>query len=484
MKKILVIDDDMDVCHLLKRFLTKNGFSVNTAHNGLSGLASLEEWNPDLILTDFRLGDMDGSEILPLLKAKAPYAPILVITGYSDLRIAVNVMKMGAFDYITKPLVPQEILLTIHKALDGKSGSNASEDNGEETLDKSVISVGSKISSGSYIMGSSRTAQNLYRQVDLVAKTNYSVIIYGESGSGKEAVAHIIHDRSPRRKNPFVAMDCGAIPKELANSELFGHEKGAFTGAIGLKIGHFEMANGGTLFLDEVANLAYDVQVALLRVVQERKIRRIGSGKEIPLDVRIIVASNENLMEATQKGKFREDLYHRFNEFSLHIPPLRERKDDIMLFAERFLEETSVDLGKTMTGFDPEVGDIFLEYPWPGNVRELKNVVKRAALLSDGDKIQLKALPFEIVNYYKLFQDHAEHEPVVASTAPAIVSYTPVSSSPTAPSANLKIVAQDAEYEAVRQALEQVHFNKSKAAKALGIDRKTLYNKLKKYRLG
>ena len=520
MKKILIIDDDMDICHLLKRLLSKNGYEVATAHNGVNGIAALSIGNPpDLVMTDFRLGDMEGIEILSHIKSRLPQVPVLVITGYSDIRIAVNVMKLGAYDYITKPLFPQEILLTIQKALksveengamfsetndstngsvnDFTTDSAADLNNNSTPKDPSVFTAISTETKGKtrknaskntllgYIVGTSAAATELVRQIDLVAPTNYSVIVYGESGSGKEAVARLIHARSPRCNAPFVAMDCGAIPKELASSELFGHEKGAFTGANTVKIGHFEAADGGTIFLDEVANLPYDVQVSLLRVVQERRFRRVGGSKEMPIDIRFVVASNERLSEAVQRGKFREDLYHRFNEFSIDAPPLRERRADIMQFASQFLAETSADLGKKMLGFEPEVIAIFKEYPWFGNVRELKNVIKRAALLSDGDYIVATALPFEIVNHAKL----AFVENDILPVASLVETETPkngtpqyfVEKPPVKPPMNLKIAAEEAEYEAIVQVLKTVKFNKSKAADQLGIDRKTLYNKLKKY---
>ena len=235
-----------------------------------------------------------------------------------------------------------------------------------------------------------------------MAPTSYSVIIYGETGSGKESIAQEIHNRSKRSSKTFIAIDCGALSKELAASELFGHEKGSFTGAVNQKIGCFELANGGTIFLDEVANLPYDVQVSLLRVVQERKMRRVGGTKDIDLDVRILIASNELLWNATRTGKFREDLYHRFNEFSIEIPPLRERRDDIMLFAGHFLQTTNEELGKQVKGFDPDVEEIFKKYVWYGNLRELKNVIKRATLLTEGEFIEASSLPFEISNYSKL----------------------------------------------------------------------------------
>ncbi len=494
MHKILVIDDDMDICHLLKKFLSKHNYEVATAHNGALGLKLLEEMQPDLVMTDFRLGDMDGSEVITAIKSRMPNVPILVITGYSDIRIAVNVMKLGALDYITKPLLPQEILMTIQRAIVVSSFSPKEQDNAFTSPTPLVNEPSKKTSSrskftaqsnGSYIEGQSIVAQALLKQINLVAPTNYSVIIYGESGSGKEIAARMIHDKSSRGDMPFVAMDCGAIPKELANSELFGHEKGSFTGAIGQKIGLFEMANGGTLFLDEVANLTYDVQIALLRVVQERKLKRIGSNKEINLDVRIVVASNERLSEAARRGKFREDLYHRFNEFSLEVPPLRERNGDIMLFADYFLSQISADLGRKMIGFEAAVETIFQSYPWYGNIRELKNIIKRAALLSDGQWVQVKALPFEIVNHEKLAFGIAEPdmeqvtEQKAVQTAAPIVPSTPQMPPPSQPF-NLKAAAQDAEYELIVQTLQKAKYNKSKAADLLGIDRKTLYNKLKK----
>jgi two-component system response regulator HydG len=326
-------------------------------------------------------------------------------------------------------------------------------------------------------MGNSEVSDNLFRQVDLVAPTNFSVIIYGESGSGKEAIAQEIHNRSRRKDMPFVAMDCGAISKELAGSELFGHEKGSFTGALQTKIGHFELANGGTLFLDEVSNLSYEIQVALLRVVQERKMRRIGGSKEIDLDVRIIVASNERLLDSARNGKFREDLYYRFNEFTIEVPALRNRKDDLMLFANSFLETTNVELGKNVRGFSEEVKNDFLNYSWPGNLRELKNVIKRATLLSDGELIEEKALPFEIVNYKRL-KDLDDEPAPAASSAGSLLSDN-ADGDDTKPS--LKTVANEAEYDMIMQVLRDVNFNKSKAARLLNIDRKTLYNKMKQF---
>ncbi|HMG10112.1 MAG TPA: sigma-54 dependent transcriptional regulator, partial [Mucilaginibacter sp.] len=293
-----------------------------------------------------------------------------------------------------------------------------------------------------------------------------SVIILGESGTGKESVAQSIHLNSPRHNQPFVAMDCGSLTKELAASEFFGHEKGSFTGALYTKIGHFEMANGGTLFLDEVGNLSYEIQAALLRTVQERKVKRIGSTKEIDLDVRIIIATNENLQEGIQKGKFREDLYHRFNEFTIYMPPLRERGNDIMLLAEHFLKIANNELGRSVSTFSAEVVDCFMNYRWPGNIRELKNVIRRAALLAEESEITMKALPLEISN----FTTHSfEHSHTNTYEVPEIKEIRH----------DLKNAALEAEYETIIKVLREVNFNKTKAAEILNIDRKTLYNKMK-----
>lgn len=486
MKKILVIDDDRDITALLQRFLTKNNYEVQVSYSGKDGLNKLADFTPDLVMCDYRLDDMDGSTLLLKIKDVNADVPVIIITGYSDLKTAVNVIRLGAFDYVTKPLLPEEILLTIKQALLKGGGSEEGSTDPKRTATKSGRA---KIKDNGYMFNDSNESKNLLRQIELVAPTNYSVIIYGESGAGKEGVARTIHDKSSRASKPFVAMDCGAISKELAGSELFGHEKGSFTGAVGQKIGHFEMANGGTLFLDEIANLPYDVQVSLLRVVQEKKLRRVGGTKEIDIDVRIIVASNERLSESARKGKFREDLYHRFNEFSIDVPPLRQRKGDIMFFADKFLQDTSNELGRDLKGFNPDVEDAFLKYPWYGNLRELKNVIKRAALLSIGDMVDSRSLPFEIVNHSKLEFEETPAQNIPTETVSARTYESPVQHTPVSNTAddsklqperiNLKKAAQMAEYDMILDALKKANFNKSKAAEILGIDRKTLYNKMK-----
>ncbi|MBD1385098.1 sigma-54-dependent Fis family transcriptional regulator [Mucilaginibacter rigui] len=465
MKKILIIDDEVNVGLLLSKFLVRNGFEVSTAANGGTGMDFLKKTDFDLVLCDFRLEDTDGREMLKNIKALYPKTGVIIITGYSDIKMAVELIKMGAYDYITKPLYPDEILNTINKAIETQYALQEMAANDYTTLDKPPKEGKKQILSGEFVVGTSRASKELLKQIELVAPTNYSVIILGESGTGKESVAKSIHLNSPRHNQPFVAMDCGSLTKELAASEFFGHEKGSFTGALYTKIGHFEMANGGTLFLDEVGNLSYEIQAALLRTVQERKVKRIGSTKEIDLDVRIIIATNENLQDGISKGRFREDLYHRFNEFSIYMPPLRERGNDIMMLAEHFLKIANQELDRNVTSFAPEVVECFMNYRWQGNIRELKNVVRRATLLSEGNEISMKTLPLEISN----FKVSSPFEP----------ANTSVANDAKEPKHDLKNAALGAEHETILKVLREVNFNKTKAAEILNIDRKTLYNKMK-----
>ena len=483
MKKILVIDDDRDICLLLNRFLTRRGYEVIEMYTGKKALVWLDSNQPNLVMCDYRLGDMDAMEMLTSIKNKYSDVPVIIITGYSDMRTAVKVMKMGAYDYITKPLLPDEIIHTIQQAIDHSEHNHAKPASKSKTpaAEKDTEAEGITYS-GKYIFGDTEAFRKILKQVALVAPTSYSVIIYGETGSGKESIAAEIHKRSKRSSKTFIAIDCGALSKELAASELFGHEKGSFTGAMNQKIGCFELANGGTIFLDEVANLPYDVQVSLLRVVQERKMRRVGGTKDIELDVRILIASNELLWNATRNGKFREDLYHRFNEFSIEIPPLRERRDDIMLFASHFLETTNEELGKSVKGFEPDVEEIFKKYVWFGNLRELKNVIKRATLLTEGDFIEARTLPFEISNYSKLQFGEQPVAPPLHAPLPAAPETKPAGNGKVNSSeSSLKEASIDAEYEMILQALKESNYNKSKAAQLLKIDRKTLYNKMTLY---
>ena len=468
-KRILIIDDDVDMCTLLSKYLNRKGYTSDVAHNASKGIAKFTEEKFDIVLCDYRLGDKDGKDVLLKIKEINPNAIVIIITGYSDIKTAVDVIKLGAFDYITKPLIPDEVVNVIEKSLQAPLTEGTTPETSTPSSKNSkknyVISANKE-----FLVGQDGETAHLYKQIEIVASTNYSIILYGESGTGKEVIAKTIHEYSNRKQMPFIAMDCGTLSKELAGSELFGHVKGAFTGAVSDKEGHFELANGGTLFLDEVANLSYDIQAALLRVIQERKIKRVGGNKEIEVNVRIIVASNENLQEAYKKGKFREDLYHRFNEFSINLPPLRNRKADIPLFAEFFLDKTNRELDKNILGYEDNVAEMFQNYSWPGNLREFRNVVRRAVLLTPSGKINASVLPWEITNSYSQSASahnginmHDDDEPIVEREL------------------DLKDAAARAEYDTIMNVLKNVNFNKTKAAEILKIDRKTLYNKIKIY---
>jgi two-component system response regulator HydG len=461
-KKVLIIDDDTDMCGLLQRFLNRNGYEAETSHSANKGLEKFKTEIFDIVICDFRLGDKkNGKDILLEIKQHKSSTIVLIITGYSDIRTAVDVIKAGAYNYIIKPLIPEEVLAVLSEAINQPVIRN------EQTVLIPVVvekSTKFKTVNSEYLEGKDIVTKQLYQQVDLVAPTNYSVVLYGESGTGKEVIAKTIHERSNRKGCPFIAMDCGTLSNELAGSELFGHVKGAFTGALADKEGQFELANGGTLFLDEVANLSPEIQSLLLRVIQERKFKRVGSNKEIEIDIRIIVASNENLQEAHRKGKFREDLYYRFNEFAISLPPLRNRKNEMPLFAEFFLAKTVDELNKQLDGFDDEVMKKFMNYSWPGNLREFKNVIRRCALLTESGYIGVSSLPQEICSNvidspsYKKEADHA-----------------------TISTLGLKDSASKAEYDTIMHVLKEVNFNKTKAADLLKIDRKTLYSKIKSY---
>ncbi len=449
MNKILIIDDDQDIRLLLDRFLSKNGFTTETASQGESAIELLKQHTFDLILCDFKLPDMTGLELIPKVKILNPEACIIIITGYSDVKVAVKTIKLGAYDYVTKPLYPDEILMTIEQALSNR-----------ERPDKPKKTVRPK----GFIIGDSPQSKQVLQHIKLIAPTDMSVIIQGETGTGKEFVANEIHNQSKRKGHPFVAIDCGALPKDLAGSELFGHVKGAFTGALNDKTGSFESANGGTLFLDEIGNLSYENQVKLLRVIQERRIKKIGGTRDIPIEVRLIVASNENLSEAVKRGDFREDLFHRFNEFKIDLSPLRERKSDIKVFATHFLKVANQDLNKEVEGFNSEVLGKMKDYYWHGNLRELYNVVKRAVLLCQSDNITEECLPEEI-------------------KSPVFLEPARLDGANNHESGNLKAVSKVAERDAIISVLEKTGYNKTKAADVLNIDRKTLYNKMKSYNI-
>ncbi|MFP9100693.1 sigma-54-dependent transcriptional regulator [Flavobacterium sp. RHBU_24] len=445
--KILVVDDDTAFCVMLKTFLQKKGYEVTNAFSGEQAMAALLAQPFDVMLTDIRLPDSDGLQLLKYVREKAIKARVILMTGYTDIKTAVNAMKLGAFDYVGKPINPDEILHIIGLALSSKENAlDQPAEKKEKKVAKPAVAKG-------YVKGVSANSAQLQEHIQLVAPTNMSVLIIGDSGTGKEHIAKSIHDESKRAGKPYIPVDCGAIPKELASSEFFGHIKGSFTGAVNDKTGHFEAANGGTLFLDEIGNLSYEVQVQLLRALQERKVKPVGSNHEIEVDIRVIAATNEDLAEAVKRGDFREDLYHRLNEFNIRVPRLSERKKDIMVFANHFLETANADLEKDIEGFSPEVEALFKTYDWPGNLREMKNIIKRSVLLEKSDTIQLEVLPSEM------------REPAAAATVEHL-GYS-----------------KENEEAAIKKALEKTNYNKSKAAKLLDIDRKTLYNKLKLYNI-
>ncbi|WP_166921073.1 sigma-54-dependent transcriptional regulator [Flavobacterium poyangense] len=446
MPKILLIEDDISFCKLLEKFLIKKEYEVIIAFSAAEARLAVKNQLFDLILTDLRLPDSDGIVLMTEFKATNPEIPVILMTGYSDVNTAVKAIKNGAADYISKPFNPDEVLLVITNALQTPQTE-------VPTKEKKAVKKQTAVTESEFVKGISVASKKLLDHIQLVSPTDMSVLIIGESGTGKEIIAKSIHQQSTRKSNNFIAVDCGAIPKELAASEFFGHLKGSFTGAISDKMGYFEAANGGTLFLDEIGNLSYENQIQLLRALQERKIKPVGSNKEINVDIRIITATNEDLREAVKNGDFREDLYHRINEFSIQSPSLTDREEDLMVFADYFLEKANQQLNKEIIGFSPDVIRIFQNYSWPGNLRELQNCVKRATLLSRGMYIESDVLPTEFFQIEK--QQNSK--------------------------GNFSL--SENEKEAIIHALSKAQNNKSEAAKLLKITRKTLYNKLKQYNI-
>lgn len=451
MAAILIVEDDVAFATMLKTFFEKRGYKAETAFSAAEAFKKMSLLTFSVILTDVRLPDKDGLDILLEVKANYKDVQVIVMTNYAEINMAVKAMKNGAFDYVSKPFQPESILQTIENALSQKPDVTEKVST-TKSQNRPKEKTATNNHSSEFVKGVSDAALKLNDYIELVAPTNMSVLIIGESGTGKEQVAKSIHDKSKRKGAPFVPVDCGAIPKEIASSEFFGHLKGSFTGAIQDKTGHFEAANGGTLFLDEIGNLDYGLQMQLLRALQERKIKPVGSNTEIKVDIRVVTATNEDLAQAVREGRFREDLYHRLNEFSIQVPALRDRSEDLMLFADHFLDEANADLEKEVIGFSDEVIEAFKNYNWPGNLRELKNTVKRAVLLTQDPIIPLKVLPYQI-----------------ASASKSDDSYS--------------FFKNKNEESLILDALEKSQGNKSKAARLLSIDRKTLYNKLKQYNI-
>ena len=445
-QSILIVEDDLTFATMLKTWLGKKGYEVETASTNARARKLLTTRDFSLILSDLRLPDQDGIHLLSWLRDLQKATPVIIMTSYAEIQGAVLAMKEGAADYVSKPVQPDELLKKIKEAISQESKVVATPKESKENF-----------ATQNFLEGESEAARQLYNYVSLVAPTQMSVLINGASGTGKEYVAHRIHQLSKRADKPFIAIDCGSIPKDLAASEFFGHVKGSFTGALTDKVGAFEEANGGTLFLDEIGNLSYEVQVQLLRALQERRIRRIGSTKEIEVDIRLVSATNENLKESISKGNFREDLYHRINEFTLRMPALKDRQEDILLFANFFLDQANRELDRHLIGFDAAASEAMQNYSWPGNLRQLKNIVKRATLLAQGDFISIRELGDEILEHATPDAQQMQHSFVLHD--------------------------EETEKQRILNALQQTGNNKTKAAQLLGVDRKTLYNKLKLYNI-
>ena len=453
MPHILIVEDDIAFGTMLQTWLRKKGFEVDKATSVGAAVKLLVDTSVDLVLSDLRLPDHDGLRLLKWMREHNNNAPFIVMTNYAEVQNAVLAMKSGAADYIAKPVQPDILLQKIKDALSAAADvkpvqtAPASAAPAKQARQKAA-KADKKEASPRYIEGKSEASRQLYSYVELVAPTPMSVLILGASGTGKEYVARRIHELSPRHDRPFFALDCGAIPRDVAASEFFGHKKGAFTGADSDKRGAFEMANGGTLFLDEVGNLSYDVQVQLLRALQERRIRPVGGTEEIPIDIRLVCATNENLAEAVTDGGFREDLYHRINEFTIYMPKLSERGTDLFLFADLFVRHANEELNRDVEGFDSAAAEMLVSHPWTGNLRELNNVVKRAVLLARGKLIT----PAELT-----------------------MAMTPVQPEP-----SMALHDEDTERSRIVAALRQTNGNKAAAARLLGIDRKTIYNKIER----
>lgn len=457
MQHILIVEDDIAFGTMLQTWLRRKGFEVEKATSVGAAVKLLTETfgkEVDLVLSDLRLPDHDGLRLLAWMHEHDINAPFIVMTNYAEVQNAVLAMKSGAADYIAKPVQPDILLQKIKDAIEQNAQQsnatiqNSTTQNAPTAHNSKFKTQSAKLTAPRHIEGKSEASRQLYSYVELVAPTPMSVLILGASGTGKEYVAHRIHDLSARADRPFFALDCGAIPRDVAASEFFGHKKGAFTGADTDKRGAFEMANGGTLFLDEVGNLSYEVQVQLLRALQERRIRPVGGTQEIPIDIRLVCATNENLEEAVGEGRFREDLYHRINEFTIYMPKLSERGSDLFLFADLFIHHANEELNRTVEGFDSDAAELLASHSWPGNLRELNNVVKRAVLLTRGNKITTAELTQAMgqIRTDNVLQLHDE----------------------------------DTERQRIITALQQTNGNKAKAARLLGVDRKTIYNKIEK----
>ncbi|MDO9566624.1 MAG: sigma-54 dependent transcriptional regulator [Candidatus Desulfaltia sp.] len=455
-KNILVVDDDQDFRWAIGNILQADGYKVTQAQDGEEALKLLEKYVPDLILLDYRMPGRDGISVSADIKKIIPVLPIIMITAYAEIKFAVDAMRIGVYDYVTKPIDNNDLLFTIKRALEKQELVYEVE---------RLRNVLNERTSLCKLMGSSKRISELFKLVEKVAPTIFTVLIEGESGTGKELVARSIHELSEVKKGPFVAVDCGAIPDSLIESELFGYMKGAFTGAYTDKPGQFELADKGTLFLDEIGNLPYQAQQKILRVMQERCIQRLGSRKAKFVQVRIIAATNQPLEKDIESGKFRSDLYFRLKEFSIKVPALRERKEDIPYLAYRFMNEVQQELKKKSQGISKEALQLLASYTWPGNVRELRNVIRQAVLISE-ENVSIKPMHF-------VFDSNIIH-----CTSEIKASVSDDDKGKTL-SDIVKSISQTVEKKIITQMLTETKGNKSEAARKLGIDYKTLLRKIK-----
>lgn len=452
---VLVADDEPDMRWALTTFLKKHGFQVLTAENGKKAIDIFKSDKPDLIILDIRMPEIDGMEVLDYTRKVNINLPVIMMTAFSDINNAVKAIKMGAYHYLVKPFDNDELLLLINRAMEKKSLS--------EEIDFLREHIAHRINLHK-MMGNSSIIEDLITNIRKVATCDFSILIQGESGSGKELVAEAIHYKSDRRDKPFVIVDCGAIPETLIESELFGYEKGAFTGAVRRKTGYFERASGGTLFLDEISNLPPFMQVKLLRAIETKKITHLGGTKTISVDVRFLCAANENLSLLLKQKKFRSDLYYRINEFVINVPPLRKRKNDILLLATRFLNEVAQELNKKLNGFSNEVSEILIKYDWPGNVRELRNIIRSSALLAN-QTITKECFPSDLISMENGNNINDDIEPLLKEG----LSWK-----------ELKAYHQKRLEEKIfGNILKQTRGNKSEAARLLKIDYKTFHTKVK-----
>ena len=452
-ERILVVDDDKDLRFNLSSILKDEGYNVLAVEDGREALKAVQRNCPNLVLLDIRLPGMDGMKILEKLKRIYKDLIIIMLTAYSDVKDAVKAMKLGAFDYVTKPFDNVELILIVKNSLQTQYLSREIEELRRKLGEKKPIEE---------TMGDSPQIKQVLKQVEIIARTDMTVIIQGASGTGKELIAQLIYQKSLRKDKPFVAIDCGAIPETLVESELFGYERGAFTGAEERRKGKFEQANAGTLLLDEITNLSEAVQMKLLRVIQERRLQHLGGKRDISIDVRIIVASNVNLSEAVRAGKFRDDLYHRLNEFQIELPKLTERKDDIPILAKYFLDEANSEFNKKVNGISPEAMKFLLNYPWPGNVRELRNIIRRAVLLAESDSIEPGNFSPDNLKLYGEKMDVTQ---------------------PLDKGVSFEEITKETEKDLIKSALERSGGNKIKAAEILKMNKKTLYRKIKSLQL-